>query len=83
MVQRLELYASTTRGMGSISGWGTQILHAMWCSRKKKKKRKEKHKRENFEIDQLEGRQSELNPMSQEACDQVRNLGGSWACGEF
>ena len=40
MVQRLELYASTTRGMGSISGWGTQILHAMWCSRKKKKKEK-------------------------------------------
>lgn len=47
------------------------------------REKKEKHKRQNFETDQLEERQSKVNPMSQEACDQVQNLGGPWACGEF
>ena len=27
--------ASTAEGVGSIPGWGTKILHAVWCGRKK------------------------------------------------
>ena len=29
-VHRLRFCASTTRGMGSIPGWGAKIPHAMW-----------------------------------------------------
>ena len=36
VVQRLRLHASTVGGTGSIPGWGTKILHAAWCSQKKK-----------------------------------------------
>ena len=38
VVQWLRLCASTARGMGSIPGWGTKILHALQCGQKKKKK---------------------------------------------
>ena len=36
VVQWLGLHPSTTRGMGSIPGWGTKILHAMQQKKKKK-----------------------------------------------
>ena len=36
MVQWLRLRASTAGGMGLISGWGTKILYALWCSQKEK-----------------------------------------------
>ena len=81
MVQQLELHASTTRGTGAISGWGTQILHATWCSQEEKKKKKNTRNRTLRLIGWRE--ESEVNPMSPEACDQVQNLGGPWACGEF
>ena len=32
VVQCLRLHASTPRGTGSIPGWGTKILHAVWHS---------------------------------------------------
>ena len=32
-------------GRGSIHGWETKILHAMWHSQKKKKKRKKERKK--------------------------------------
>ena len=32
----LRLRASTAGGAGSIPGWGTKILHAVWCRQKKK-----------------------------------------------
>ena len=35
MVQWLGLCASTARGMGSISGWGTKISHALRRSQNK------------------------------------------------
>ena len=38
VVQWLRLRASTAGDAGSIPGWGTKILHAAWCSQKKKKK---------------------------------------------
>ena len=31
-VQWLRLYTSTTRGRGSVSGWGTKTPNAIWCS---------------------------------------------------
>ena len=34
-VQYLRLHASSAGGTGSISGWGTKVIHAMWCSQKK------------------------------------------------
>ena len=34
----VKFLASTGGGMGSISGWGTKIPHAMGCGQKKKKK---------------------------------------------
>ena len=33
-VQWLRLWASTAGGMGSIPGWGTKILYAMWHGQK-------------------------------------------------
>ena len=33
-VQWLKLCASIAGGMGSISGWGTKILHAAWRGQK-------------------------------------------------
>ena len=41
-VQWLRLRASNAGGAGSIPGWGTEILHAVRCSQKKKRKEKEK-----------------------------------------
>ena len=38
MVQWLRLHASTAGEVDSTPGWGTKILHAAWCSGKKKKK---------------------------------------------
>ena len=38
VVQWLELWASTAGGTGSILGWGSKILHALWHGQKKKKK---------------------------------------------
>ena len=38
-VQWLRLHASTAGGVGSIPGPGTKILHAKWCSQKKKKEK--------------------------------------------
>ena len=38
-VQQLGLRASTAGGTGSISGWGTRILHAAQHSQKKKEKK--------------------------------------------
>ena len=35
-VQLLRFYASTTRGLGLILGWGTKIPHAALCSQKGK-----------------------------------------------
>ena len=35
-VHWLIVCASTAEGVGSIPGWGTKILHAVWCGRKKK-----------------------------------------------
>ena len=35
-VQWLRLHAPTAGGVGSIPGWGTKILHALWCGKKKK-----------------------------------------------
>ena len=32
----------TAGSVGSIPGWGTKILHATWCSQKKKERKKEK-----------------------------------------
>ena len=37
VVQWLRLHASTAGGMGSIPGWGTKMLHALQCGKKKKK----------------------------------------------
>ena len=37
VIQGLRLNASSARGAGLISGWGTKIPHAMQCSLKKKK----------------------------------------------
>ena len=37
MVQGLRLQASIVRGIGSVSGWGTKILHALWRGQKNKK----------------------------------------------
>ena len=34
MVQWLGLYSFTAEGVGSIPGWGTKILQAVWCSQK-------------------------------------------------
>ena len=36
VVQWLRLQASNAEGVGSISGWETKILHAVWHSQKKK-----------------------------------------------
>ena len=36
MVQWLRLHASTAGEVDSTPGWGTKILHAAWCSEKKK-----------------------------------------------
>ena len=36
-VQWLRLHASTARGMGSITGWGTMIPHAAQCSQKRRR----------------------------------------------
>ena len=33
---------STAGGMGSVPGWGTRILHAMWWNQKEKKQNKGK-----------------------------------------
>ena len=35
VVQWLRLRASTAGGMGSIPGWGTKILHAVWRGQNK------------------------------------------------
>ena len=35
---------SPAGGMGSVPGWGTRILHAMWWNQKEKKKKKKKTK---------------------------------------
>ena len=35
--QWLGLCASTAGGTSLLSGWGAKILHAEWCSQKKKK----------------------------------------------
>ena len=37
VVQWLRLSTSTARGVVSILGQGTRILHAAWCGKKKKK----------------------------------------------
>ena len=39
MVQRLGLSAFTARGLSLIPGWGTKILQAKQCDRKKKSKK--------------------------------------------
>ena len=39
-VQYLRLHASSAGGTSSISGWGTKITHAVWCSQKKYLKKK-------------------------------------------
>ena len=41
-VQQLRLCAATAEVAGSMSGQGTKISHAAWCSQKVKRKRKEK-----------------------------------------
>ena len=33
---------STAGGMGSVPGWGTRILHAMWWNQKEKKTKQRK-----------------------------------------
>ena len=38
-VQWLRLSVSSVRDVGSISGWGTEILHALWHGQKKKKRK--------------------------------------------
>ena len=35
---------SPAGGMGSVPGWGTRILHAMWWNQKEKKKKKNNNK---------------------------------------
>ena len=40
----LRLHASSAGGTGSISGWGTKVLHAMGCGPKEKKKKERKVK---------------------------------------
>ena len=42
MVQWLRLHASKAGGVGSIPGWGTKILHALWHGHKSTGKKKEK-----------------------------------------
>ena len=37
-VQQLGLHSSTARGMGSISGWGTKVLLAVWFGQRERKK---------------------------------------------
>ena len=53
VVQWLGLRASTAKGPGSIPGWGTKILQAMWCSQKKKKKEKKQDVKEYTECDTI------------------------------
>ena len=36
-IQWFKNHASNARGIGSIPGWGTKILYAMWYSPKNKK----------------------------------------------
>ena len=36
--------ASTAGAAGLIPGWGTKILHSVWCSKKKKKLKKKSFK---------------------------------------
>ena len=45
MVQWLGLFTFTAEGPGSIPGWETQILKAVWCDQKKKKKRDRERKK--------------------------------------
>ena len=48
MVQWLGLHASTAGGTGSIPGWETKILQAIWCvplgKKKKERGRKIRHR---------------------------------------
>ena len=36
-VQRLGLHPSTARGTGSIPGWGTKVLPAVWFGQRERK----------------------------------------------
>ena len=43
VVQWLRLHTPNAGGMGSITGWGTKVLHAPWLGQKKKKKKNRNH----------------------------------------
>ena len=48
MVQWLGTGAFSAEGPGSILGWGTNILQAVWSSQKTKTKTKKKKEREKI-----------------------------------
>ena len=42
-VQWLRLCASNARGLGSILGQGTKILHAVWCDKQQQQQQQQQH----------------------------------------
>ena len=62
--QWLRLQASKAERAGSIPGQVTKILHAAWCSRKKKERERGSEKKEAREREREKGRKEGLNKCS-------------------